>query len=154
MEAKQGDRKGSKPLSEVLNDKREVFERARAMLPSLPEGSRRGAAPATLADALQLVQERQQSLLAAKDPKAKAKAGSAAQHPEQLVPGARVGGSVQSSAYWTLVEVRERSKSKRGGPSGAAAGAVAARRQSQEHTQGGWRGLQYAYAAISQKQPH
>lgn len=107
MEAKQGDKKASRTLAEVLNTGRDVFERARALLPTLPEGTR-GAAPATLADAMQLIQERQQSQQATKDPKSKSKTASAQQN-EQAVPGARVGGAVQNSAYWTLVEVSIRS---------------------------------------------
>jgi nucleoid-associated protein YgaU len=104
MDAKQGEKKAPKRLSEVLNINRDVFERARALLPSIPEGSKRGAPPATLADAMAQIQERQQSQAAAKDPKAKSKAGPA--HPaDQAVPGARIGGSVPNSAFWTLVEV-------------------------------------------------
>jgi hypothetical protein len=104
MEAKQGEKKAPKSLSEVLNLNRDVFERARILLPSLPEGSKRGAPPATLADAMAQIQERQQVQAAAKDPKSKAKAGAA--HPaDQTVPGARIGGSVPNSAFWTLVEV-------------------------------------------------
>lgn len=105
MDAKQGDKKTLRSLSEFLNVNRDVFERAKALLPSLPEGSKRGAPPATLADAMAQIQERQQSQTAAKDPKAKSKAGPA-QPADQAVPGARIGGSVPNSAFWTLVEVR------------------------------------------------
>lgn len=105
MDAKQGDKKPQKTLSEVLNVNRDVFERARALLPSLPEGGKRGATPATLAEAMAQIQERQLSQQASKDPKAKSKAGPA-QPAEQAVPGARIGGSVPNSAFWTLVEVR------------------------------------------------
>lgn len=103
MQAKQGDKKGTKSLSEVLNVHRDVFERARALLPTLPEGPARGATPATLAEAQAQINERLQSQAAGKDPKSKAKAGPA-QSAEPAVPGARIGGA-SHSAFWTLVEV-------------------------------------------------
>lgn len=105
MEGKQGDKKGTRSLAEILSSHRDVFGRARAVLPSLPEGGRRGAPPATLADAVAQIQERQQNQQAAKDPKSKAKSAPA-QPAEQAVPGALIGGSVPNSAFWTLVEVR------------------------------------------------
>ncbi len=114
MEGKQGDKKTLRTLAEVLNGHKDVFDRARALLPSLPEGGRRGAPPTTLADAMAQIQERQQSQLSAKDPKSKAKSG-AAQPADAAVPGARIGGSVPNSAFWTLVEVREGQPERRQG---------------------------------------
>jgi hypothetical protein len=105
MDAKTGDTKAPRSLAEVLNVNRDVFERARALLPSLPDGSKRPAPPATLADAQAQMQERLQSQAAAKDPKSKSKAVPA-QPAEAAVPGARIGGSLTNSAFWSLVEVR------------------------------------------------
>lgn len=104
MDAEQQHKKGARTLAEVLNINKDVFDRARSLLPSLPDGSDRAAVPATLADAQQLIQERQQAQQAGKDPKTKAKSG-VVQPIEQAVPGARVGGAGINSAYWTLVEV-------------------------------------------------
>lgn len=116
MQAKQGDKKGTKSLSQVLNVHRDVFERARTLLPTLPEGPARGATPATLAEAQAQINERLQSQAAGKDPKSKSKAGPA-QPAEPAVPGARIGGASPHSAFWTLVEVsRAPQSSSRGEP--------------------------------------
>lgn len=90
-------------LAEALNAGRDVFEKARRLLPILPAGSNRPA-PATLGDAQALVQERQQQALQHKEPKPKQK-GKEAPATDQAFPGARVGGANDNSAYWTLVEV-------------------------------------------------
>lgn len=78
------------------------------------------------------IQERQQNQQAAKDPKSKAKSAPA-QPAEPAVPGARIGGSVPNSAFWTLVEVR------RAGPAEQAACLHGCRQAAWLHdmTQGG-----------------
>eukprot|EP00879_Flechtneria_rotunda_P007903 GHRR01008280.1.p1 GENE.GHRR01008280.1~~GHRR01008280.1.p1 ORF type:complete len:1011 (+),score=480.95 GHRR01008280.1:595-3627(+) len=89
-------------LAQALNAGREVFERARSLLPCLPAAAQTVAAAATLSDAAQLVQERQQQTQH-KEPKPKQK-GKDQPPAEQSFPGAKVGGATSNSAYWTLVE--------------------------------------------------
>lgn len=89
-------------LAEALNAGKDAFERAKQHLDQLPPAPETPA-PATLADAQQLVAERQQAVLS-KEPKQKQKKKE--QAPAEVVfPGARVGGANGNSAYWTLVEV-------------------------------------------------
>jgi hypothetical protein len=99
-----------KTLAEVLNTSRDVFERARALLPSIPEATKQcEPAPATMAEALALIQERANAAAAAQQSDSKAKGGSKAaaapQPQEQGFPGARIGGATERSAFWTLVQV-------------------------------------------------
>jgi hypothetical protein len=91
---------------EALNAGRDVFERARRLLPSLPVG-RSTPPPATLGDAQALVQQKQEAAQQQhKEPKQKQKGGKEAPATDQAFPGARIGGANDNSAYWTLVEVR------------------------------------------------
>jgi len=92
-------------LAEALNAGRDVFERARASLDQLPQPDADGQAPATLSDAVQLVQERQSLQHQHKEPKQKPKAKEPAPA-DPAFPGIRIGGGKDNSAYWTLVDVR------------------------------------------------
>lgn len=92
-------------LAEALNAGRDVFERARASLDQLPQPDAEGQAPATLSDAVQLVQERQSLQQQHKEPKQKQKAKEPAPA-DPAFPGTRIGGGKDNSAYWTLVDVR------------------------------------------------
>lgn len=96
-------------LAVALSTGTDVFARARAALPSLPLPVE-PAAPATLTEALQLIQDRQAARAAQKEPKHKHKTpgGQAAAAPAQEAgpPGARVGGAKDTCAYWMLAEVR------------------------------------------------
>jgi hypothetical protein len=92
-------------LAEALNAGRDVFEKARRLLPSLPAG-RSTPPPATLGDAQALVQQKQEAAQQQhKEPKPKQKGGKEASAADQAFPGARIGGANDYSAYWTLVEV-------------------------------------------------
>ena len=89
-------------LADALNAGKDVFQRARQSLDHLPPAPETPA-PATLAEAQQLVADKQQAVLH-KEPKQKQKKKE--QTPgEPLFPGARIGGANGNSAYWTLVEV-------------------------------------------------
>lgn len=92
--------------AEALNAGRDVFDKARRLLPSLPAG-RSTPPPATLGDAQALVQQKQEAAQQQhKEPKPKQKGGKETSAADQAFPGARIGGANDNSAYWTLVEVR------------------------------------------------
>eukprot|EP00775_Hariotina_reticulata_P002584 gene2584-2886_t len=90
-------------LAEALNAGRDVFERARASLDQLPQPDADVQAPATLSDAVQLVQERQSLQQQHKEPKPKQKTKEPAPA-DPAFPGTRIGGGKDNSAYWTLVD--------------------------------------------------
>jgi hypothetical protein len=91
--------------AEALNAGRDIIEKARRLLPSLPAG-RSTPPPATLGDAQALVQQKQEAVQQQhKEPKSKQKGSKEAPAADQAFPGARIGGANDNSAYWTLVEV-------------------------------------------------
>jgi hypothetical protein len=91
--------------AEALNAGRDIFDKARRLLPSLPVG-RSTPPPATLGDAQALVQQKQEAAQQQhKEPKQKQKGVKEAPAADQAFPGARIGSANDNSAYWTLVEV-------------------------------------------------
>jgi hypothetical protein len=92
----------------------EVFEAAARFLPNLPKRAVKGEAPASFAEAMAIVQARDDAkkrLQSTKDSKSKSKMSKYAKHKysappdDGAFPGAVPGGEADRSAFWMVMDV-------------------------------------------------
>lgn len=94
-------------FAEAIKAGRDVFERARASLGSLPCASDAAEKPATVEGVLKAQEERLAGLSPeAKAPKSKSKPGKDREAPTETHPGYRIGVTSYKYPFWALVEVR------------------------------------------------